>query len=323
MLAVFSTSLPEDIQFEALRKVRGFDQVKFFRPGYAIEYDYFPPTQLNHSLQTKLYDNLFFAGQINGTSGYEEAAAQGLIAGINAASKIQKTDPIKLSRSEAYIGVLIDDLINKSTKEPYRMFTSRAEFRLLLRQDNADLRLSAYGTEKGLLTKPETERLMTKKQQIGELKKLVEKRNMEPEVFNTSFDGKSTALKQAERLITLARRPEIDLQDLLDICDLKGFGAEAVQEVAFNIKYEGYIKRNQALIERFYRYENQKIPSTFNYDNIEALSAEGREKLSRIKPDNFGQASRISGVSPADLSVLLIYMEKAKYQKKVSRETSL
>jgi tRNA uridine 5-carboxymethylaminomethyl modification enzyme len=246
-----------------------------------------------------------------------------LIAGINAASKIQKSNPLKLSRSEAYIGVLIDDLINKSTKEPYRMFTSRAEFRLLLRQDNADLRLSAYGAEKDLLAKPEVERLLQKKDQIEELKKQVAKRNIDPDVFNTSFSNKSTALKQAERLITLARRPEIDLKDLLNLSDLKGFGAEAVQEVAFNIKYEGYIKRNQALIDRFYRYEKKKIPSTFNYDKIEALSAEGREKLSKIKPDNFGQASRISGVSPADLSVLLIYMEKAKYQKKVSRETSL
>jgi tRNA uridine 5-carboxymethylaminomethyl modification enzyme len=319
----FSTSLPEHIQRKALVTIPGLEKVEIVRLGYAVEYDFFPPHQLQFTLETKRIRNLYFAGQINGTSGYEEAAAQGLVAGINAASKIQKSKPIKLSRSEAYIGVLVDDLINKSTKEPYRMFTSRAEFRLLLRQDNADLRLSAYGAEKGLVSRPEQEHLDRKKQQIQALYQLVIKNNMDPALFNKSFGKRSTAIKQAERLITLARRPEIDLSELLSLSDINNFGREAIQEVAFNIKYEGYIKRNQTLVDRFYQYENKKIPSTFNYSNIEALSAEGREKLSKIKPENFGQASRISGVSPADLSVLIIYMEKAKYQKKVSRETSV
>jgi tRNA uridine 5-carboxymethylaminomethyl modification enzyme len=203
------------------------------------------------------------------------------------------------------------------------MFTSRAEFRLLLRQDNADLRLSGYGEEKGLVSRLEMDRLEQKQQQIQALHQLVIKKNMAPKLFNKSFSKRSTALKQAERLVTLARRPEINLNELLNLSDLNNFGPEAIQEVAFSIKYEGYIKRNQALVDRFYQYENKKIPNTFNYSNIEALSAEGREKLAKIKPESFGQASRISGVSPADLSILLIYMEKAKYQKKVSRETSV
>jgi tRNA uridine 5-carboxymethylaminomethyl modification enzyme len=319
----FSTSLPENIQRKALVTIPGLENAEIVRLGYAVEYDFFPPHQLQFTLETKRIRNLFFAGQINGTSGYEEAAAQGLMAGINAASKIQKTRPLKLSRSEAYIGVLVDDLINKSTEEPYRMFTSRAEFRLLLRQDNADLRLSVYGADKGLVTKTGAENLKKKKEQIQALHKLAIKTNMDPDLFNKYFYKKSTALKQAERLITLTRRPEIELRELLSLVGVKNFSPAVIQEVAFNIKYEGYIKRNQALIDRFYQYESKKIPSGFNYSVISALSAEGREKLAKIKPENFGQASRISGVSPADLSVLLVYMEKAKYQKKVSRETSL
>ena len=319
----FSTSLPEHIQRKALATIPGLEKVEIVRLGYAVEYDFFPPHQLQFTLETKQIKNLYFAGQINGTSGYEEAAAQGIIAGISAACKIQKSEAIKLSRSEAYIGVLIDDLINKSTLEPYRMFTSRAEFRLLLRQDNADLRLAKYGRKKGLLEKAETDRLDKKQEQIQALNKIVAEKNADPVLFNNAFSEKSTAIKQAERLITLTRRPEINLSELLDLCGLDGFRRESVEEVAFNIKYEGYIKRNQALIDRFSKHEKQKIPKTFHYKKIEALSAEGREKLEKIKPENFGQASRISGVSPADLSVLLIYMEKAKYQKKVSRETSV
>jgi len=319
----FSTSLPEHIQRKSLATISGLEKVEIVRLGYAVEYDYFPPHQLEFTLETKRINNLYFAGQINGTSGYEEAAAQGIIAGINAASKIQKSKPIRLARSEAYIGVLVDDLINKSTKEPYRMFTSRAEFRLLLRQDNADLRLAKYGIDKGLLSMTEKNIFTIKKQQIEKLNEVVEKKNVDPESFNMTFSHKSSPLKQAERLKTITRRPEIELGELLDLCKINHYRPEVVQEVSFNIKYEGYINRNQELINRFQQYENRSIPTTFNYYEIDSISAEGREKLELIKPGSFGQASRISGVSPADLSVLLIYLEKAKHQKKVSRETSV
>lgn len=319
----FSTSLPEHIQRKALATIPGLEKSEIVRLGYAVEYDFFPPHQLQFTLETKQIDGLYFAGQINGTSGYEEAAAQGIVAGINAASKMQKTKPLRLSRSEAYIGVLVDDLINKSTLEPYRMFTSRAEFRLLLRQDNADLRLAKYGIEKGLLSKSDISRLTKKRNQIEDLNEVVNKKNVDPALFNQTFSYKTSSLKQAERLKSVARRPEIELNEVLDLCKINQYDQDAVREVAFNIKYEGYIKRNQALIDRFDQYENQKIPTTFNYSEIESISAEGREKLDLIKPESFGQASRISGVSPADLSVLLIYLERARHQKKVSRETSV
>jgi len=319
----FSTSLPEHIQRKSLATISGLEKVEIVRLGYAVEYDFFPPHQLEFTLETKKIKGLYLAGQINGTSGYEEAAAQGIIAGINAASKIQKSEPVKLARSEAYIGVLIDDLINKSTKEPYRMFTSRAEFRLLLRQDNADLRLAKYGIEKGLLLKSEIERLTIKKQQIKDLNRVVEKKNVDPESFNRTFSHKSSMLKQAERLKTITRRPEIELSEILNLCRINHYRPDVVEEVSFNIKYEGYINRNQALIDRFQQHENRTIPKTFKYKEIDSISTEGREKLELIKPGSFGQAARISGVSPADLSVLLIYLERAKHQKKVSRGTSV
>lgn len=318
----FSTSLPEHVQRNSISTIPGLEKVRIVRLGYAIEYDFFPPHQLHFSLETKKISGLYFAGQINGTSGYEEAAAQGLIAGINAVLKIRKQPPLILSRSDAYIGVLVDDLINKSTREPYRMFTSRAEFRLLLRQDNADLRLGNYGQQVGLLSNAEFLRLQEKREQVKKLETIVRQTKIEPQLFNKTFSKISTPIKQAERLSNLAKRPEIDLRDIIKHYKNASFMPGAVQEVGFNIKYDGYIKRNQSLIERFKQYEERQIPDQFNYKEINAFSTEGKEKLDQIRPANFGQASRISGVSPADLSVLLIYLEKERYRGGVPRETS-
>ena len=312
----FSTSLPARVQEKALRTVPGLENAEIIRLGYAVEYDFFPPHQLSFTLETKQIKGLYFAGQINGTSGYEEAAAQGLIAGINAALKIKGDKPLELNRSEAYVGVLIDDLINKSTNEPYRMFTSRAEFRLLLRQDNADLRLSKYGTEIGLLEEKAVKRVRQKANEVQRLNEFISQARINSQEFNEKFEGVSAPLDRAEKIINLIKRPEISLNYLLDVFDQKRYLFDAIQEVEFNVKYEGYIKRNIDLINRFQDQENREISTQIDYSAMEGLSAEAREKLNKIKPHSFGQASRISGVSPADLSILLIYLERDRHGRK-------
>ncbi len=319
----FSTSLPEWVQVKAIRTIGGLEQAEIVRLGYAVEYDFFPPHQLHFSLETKRIENLYLAGQICGTSGYEEAAAQGLVAGINAALKLRREPPFKLARSEAYIGVLIDDLINKSTEEPYRMFTSRAEFRLQLRQDNADLRLADLGYRFGLLEEPVYRQVQEKRRQVAELTQYLTEGRIKPGIFNRHFGKKSTAIERPTPLINILRRPEIDLRSLLDAFAETRYLPAAISEVDFNIKYEGYISRNRDLINRFQQYEERRIPSDFDYRALKALSAEAMEKLLRVKPASLGQASRISGVTPADISVLLIHLERYRNTgKKVSRETS-
>lgn len=311
----FSTSLPEEIQVEALRKVPGFENVRFFRPGYAIEYDYFPPTQLKHTLETKLVDNLYFAGQINGTTGYEEAASQGLMAGINAHRKIHGESEVILDRGQAYIGVLIDDLITKGTEEPYRMFTSRAEFRLLLRQDNADLRLTRLGHSIGLAAEERLTRLEEKERGIEDLKSKLSTLSIEPEDINPVLEEKGSALaKQKNKIDTYISRPELTLLDLLQIpmvashVDLESIDEEVLEQVEIDYKYSGYIHKEQENVEKMKRLENIKIPSDFTYEDISSLSMEARTKLSDIRPATVSQASRISGVSPSDISVLLVHM---------------
>jgi len=310
----FSTSLPEGVQYEALKKIPGFENVRMFRPGYAIEYDYFPPTQLKTSLETQLIDNLYFAGQINGTTGYEEAACQGLMAGINAHNKINRQDPFILKRSEAYIGVLIDDLVNKGTSEPYRMFTSRAEYRILLRQDNADLRLTHMGHKIGLAS---TERLNTvngKKTQMESLLKELKQMRATPAEINGSLALlESPPIGEKVPLINLLRRPQIGFKDLQKLDPgiahaLAKYSKETLEQVEILIKYEPYIDREQKLVEKIEGLENFKIRSDFDYDRVKALSSEAREKLKKIKPETIGQMTRISGVSPADVSVLSVYL---------------
>lgn len=312
----FSTSLPENVQYQALKKIAGFEKAKMFRPGYAIEYDYFPPTQLKLTLETQLIDNLYFAGQINGTTGYEEAACQGLMAGINAHNKVHNKDPFILKRSEAYIGVLIDDLVNKGTLEPYRMFTSRAEYRILLRQDNADLRLTESGHKLGLASDARLERVLDKKNDIKRLTETLEKIKVEPHSINDELLNLSTAtISEKVPVINLLRRPQIGFSNLKEINSelsnlLAKFSPEVLEQVEIGIKYESYIEREQKLAEKIGGLEDYKIKSDFDYDRVKALSAEGREKLKKIKPDTIGQASRISGVSPADISILTIYLGK-------------
>jgi len=312
----FSTSLPENVQHRALTKIPGFEKAKMFRPGYAIEYDFFPPTQLKLTLETQLIDNLYFAGQINGTTGYEEAACQGLMAGINAHNKVHQKDPFILKRSEAYIGVLIDDLVNKGTLEPYRMFTSRAEYRILLRQDNADLRLTEVGHKLGLASDERIEKVIDKKNDIKQLTDELAKIKVEPNLINDELINLSTAtIREKIHAVNLIRRPEIGMKELKTLNPeinvlLSKYTIEVQEQVELEVKYENYIEREQKLAEKIGSLDSYKIKSDFEYDRVKALSAEGREKLKKIKPETIGQASRISGVSPADVSILTVYLGK-------------
>ena len=311
----FSTSLPEDIQYNALRRVKGFENVKFFRPGYAIEYDYFPPTQLKNTLETKPISGLFFAGQINGTTGYEEAAAQGLIAGINANQHVLSKEPLILRRNEAYIGVLIDDLITKGTEEPYRMFTSRAEYRTLLRQDNADIRLTELSFRLGLASKQRLDNVKIKNTQTASFVSFFKKTSIKPELINPILEKKnSSKIKQSTKLYKIFSRPNISLEDMLTLSSVKDYAfsnnpkEEALEQTEVQIKYSGYIEKERLNAERLNNLENIKIPDSFSYSKVNSLSSEAVQKLEEIKPTTLSQASRISGVSPNDISVLLVYM---------------
>ena len=311
----FSSSLPEDIQAKALRHVPGFENAKIFRPGYAIEYDYFPPTQLKHTLETKLIENLFFAGQINGTTGYEEAAGQGLIAGINAHNKVHSKDEFTLSRDEAYIGVLIDDLITKGTEEPYRMFTSRAEYRLLLRQDNADIRLTEKSYNIGLASEERLRKVEEKIKKSGELEDFLKELSLKPNVINPILEeNESNPVDQAYRASQILTRPNINLEKLskIEIIGNKAreYSEEIQEQAEINIKYKGYIEKEKENVAKLQRMENIKIPDNFDFSKVASLSSEALQKMNNIRPKNIAQASRISGVSPADINVLLIYLGK-------------
>ena len=311
----FSTSLPEEVQFSALRAVSGFEKVKFFRPGYAIEYDYFFPTQLTYSLETKIIENLFFAGQINGTTGYEEAGSQGLMAGINAVKKIQNKPPLILKRDQAYIGVLIDDLITKGTEEPYRMFTSRAEYRMLLRHDNADQRLTKISHDIGLAGSERLAACETKYSDSSSLISFLKKQSILPSEINSILDQKKSAkIKQSGKADKILSRPNIFLDDLkkcksiFSFIDSNNFSKEVQDQAEIQIKYSGYIEKEKANADKLNRLESVKIPKDFDYKKLKSISAEALEKLRKIKPETISQASRISGVSPNDISVLLVYM---------------
>jgi len=311
----FSTSLPEDIQFKALRSVAGFENVKFFRPGYAIEYDYFPPTQLQHTLETKLVEGLYFAGQINGTTGYEEAASQGLMAGINAALKVQNHEPFILKRDEAYIGVLIDDLITKGTEEPYRMFTSRAEYRTLLRQDNADFRLTPKAFEIGLAKEERLIRMEQKFAQSDAMVNFFRETSLKPEEANPILEAKGSApMSQPDKMFKVFSRPQLDLEDFRKFNKVAAYieehnlDQEVVEQAEIQVKYSGYIEKEKNNADKLTRLEDMIIPDNFNFDTIQSISIEAKQKLNKIRPRTIAQASRISGVSPSDISVLLIYM---------------
>ncbi|NEM96370.1 tRNA uridine-5-carboxymethylaminomethyl(34) synthesis enzyme MnmG [Pontibacter burrus] len=312
----FSSSLPEDVQLKALRKIVGFENAKMFRPGYAIEYDFFPPTQLNLTLETKLVENLYFAGQINGTTGYEEAACQGLMAGINAHNKINEKAPFILKRSEAYIGVLIDDLVNKGTEEPYRMFTSRAEHRILLRQDNADIRLTRLGYELGLADESRLKAVDKKIAETAEIIAYLNNKPIEPGDINSMLESLGSApIVEKQRAGQLIKRPNIEIQHIAEAVPaikeyLSKFKADSVEQAEIAVKYESYIEKENTMAAKMSELENYIIKDKINYRNIPALSAEAKEKLLKVQPETIGQASRISGVSPADISVLMVYLGK-------------
>ena len=311
----FSTSLPEDVQYNALKSVAGFENVKFFRPGYAIEYDYFPPTQLKHTLETKLVEGLYFAGQINGTTGYEEAACQGMMAGINAALKVQEKEEFILKRNEAYIGVLIDDLITKGTEEPYRMFTSRAEYRTLLRQDNADFRLTEKSYNLGLASEDRMRRMETKRDNSSEFVEFLQNLSVAPEDANPVLEeNNSSPMKQSDKVFKVFSRPNISMNDIRRFPGVNDFivdhdlDEEILEQTEIQVKYSGYIQKEKNNADKLNRLEDVKIPQGFDYTKIKSMSFEAREKLNKIQPTSISQASRISGVSPNDISVLLVYM---------------
>ncbi|GDX43456.1 tRNA uridine 5-carboxymethylaminomethyl modification enzyme MnmG [Bacteroidota bacterium] len=310
----FSTSLPEDVQYQALIKIPGFENVRVFRPGYAIEYDYFPPHQLHYSLETKQLSGLFFAGQINGTTGYEEAACQGLMAGINAHHHVVGKEPLVLKRSEAYIGVLIDDLITKGTEEPYRMFTSRAEYRTLLRQDNADLRLTSIGYELGLATEERYQMVQKKKENIESIIKKFNEVSVDPEHINSFFEHVgSTPLSQKQKLAQLVLRPGIGAKEMIDHHDglkkdFSDFQEVEIEQAEIQMKYAVYIDKEKEMVERMGQMEDLEIPASFDFSKVQAISNEAREKLKKIQPRTLGQASRISGINPSDVQILMVYM---------------